>query len=452
MSFWLAPPGAAMQFGHLKRFDARHWSLNFPRPMMASLVTTGAHSLRVDAVFYRKNDLAGLIWEAEDRFDHPLLRYETARDFRRCRLSFRWRSQGVKALDAVDGPTLTIEGRDGAGVPRAWYVRLWNYAQGTPQDAVVSLDFAQLDGGFLLPEEADPVWAADVDRMFISLVPPGYSGVDAPLDAVAEGWAELSEIACEGAGSVLAVGDGLVPEHRLRIATGYDDLYHLAPERVLRNIAWLGYRGAINHYVGMSHYFRLGLDGKVTLGLNGPCLAWHQDFAARARALGFDVIFSLSYELLDQHCPEAWKQRAADGTPALTGWVPPSTLLSPANPDAMAYLQGIARAFAAVARDAGLPVRFQVGEPWWWVRGDGRICLYDGAAQAAFAPVDIEDVRLQLNAGQNATLDAAGAVLAQSTADLCAAVKAAAPDAETLLLVFLPTVLDGWRSSAPMCR
>jgi hypothetical protein len=39
------------------------------------------------------------------------------------------------------------------------------------------------------------------------------------------------------------------------MCTGYDDLYHLTPERVLRNIVWLGYRGAINHYVGMSHYF-----------------------------------------------------------------------------------------------------------------------------------------------------------------------------------------------------
>jgi hypothetical protein len=132
-------------------------------------------------VFYRQDDLAGLIWEAEDRFDHPLLRYETARDFRRCRLRFRWRSGGLKPLDAVDGPTLTVEGRDAAGNARAWYVRLWNYAQGTPEDAVISLDFARVDGGFLLPGEADPVWAGDIDRMFISLVPPAYTGADAPL-------------------------------------------------------------------------------------------------------------------------------------------------------------------------------------------------------------------------------------------------------------------------------
>src|SRR3546814_12369537 len=63
------------------------------------------------------------------------------RSFRRCRLRFRWRSSGVKALDAVHGPTLTIEGRDESGAARSWYVRLWNYAQGSGEDAVISLDF-----------------------------------------------------------------------------------------------------------------------------------------------------------------------------------------------------------------------------------------------------------------------------------------------------------------------
>ena len=80
------------------------------------------------------------------------------------------------------------------------------------------------------------------------------------------------------------------------------------------------FRAIINHYVGMSHYFRLGTDLLAADGgLNGPCAAWHRDFLARAKALGFEVILSLSFELLDQHCPDAWKQRSADGAPALTG-------------------------------------------------------------------------------------------------------------------------------------
>ena len=108
-----------------------------------------------------------------------------------------------------------------------------------------------------------------------------------------------------------------MPEHRLRIATGYDDLYHLTPARVLRNCLQLGYRGPINHYVGMSHYFRLeansgGFYISLAAGrLNAPCAAWHRDFAERAKALGYELILSLSYELLDQHVWGDWKQRAA---------------------------------------------------------------------------------------------------------------------------------------------
>jgi uncharacterized protein (TIGR02217 family) len=443
MGHWLAPPGSAKVLGTMKRFDARYWTVDFPRPMMASAVTTGPLSLRVEAVFYRANDLAGLIWEAEDRHDHPLLRYETARDFRRCRLGFRWRSGGIVPLDAPHGPTLTIEGRDEAGAARSWYVRLWNYASGAPEDAQVTLDFAAVAGGWA---GEDPVWAGDVDRMFVSLVAPGYDGGDALLAAPAEGWAEMSAIACEGSGSVLSLGDALVPEHGLRIATAYDDLYHLTPARLLRNVLWLGYREVINHYVGMSHYFRLGAEGgqlRATVpGLNAPCAAWHRDLLERAAAVGIEVILSLSYELLAMHCPEPWKQRAANGDPALTGWDPPSALLTPAKAEAMAYLEGIALELAGLAEAAGQRVRLQIGEPWWWVMGDGRICIYDAAAVAAFAPVPIADMRAALGPAEKAALDAAGAVLAASTAALTAAVKAGHPGAETLLLAYLPSVLD----------
>jgi hypothetical protein len=142
---------------------------------MASVVTTAPDALRVDAVFQKADDLIGLIWESADRWDHPLLAYDTDRDYARLTLTFRWRSGGVLPLDAVNGPTLTIEGRDAAGQARAWYVRLWNYASGTPTDAQVTLPFSALSGGFLLPGEADPVYPTDIDRMFISLVAPGYS-------------------------------------------------------------------------------------------------------------------------------------------------------------------------------------------------------------------------------------------------------------------------------------
>ncbi|MEH3046234.1 DUF2460 domain-containing protein [Sphingomonas adhaesiva] len=446
MGHWLATERVEQASDMVTRFDPVFWTVNFPRPMMAAVTTTAADALRVDAVFYRRDDLAGLIWESADRHDHPLLRYETDRDYRDCVLSFRWRSAGVLALDAVNGPVLTIEGRDAQGQARAWYVRLWNYAVGTPTDARVTIDFATIQGGFLLPGEADPVWAGDIDRMFVSLVAPGYDAAGGALPVPVEAWVELSEIACAGAGSVLPIGDVVVPGHDLRIASGYDDSYHLTPARLLRNALHLGYRGGIVHYVGMSHYFRLDAALLATAAggvLNVACAAWHADFARRAQALGYELIWSLSYELFDAHCPPPWKQRAADGSPALTGWSPPSTLLSPTQGDAMAYLQSVARAFVAIGNAAGLAPRFQVGEPWWWVTPDNaRPCLYDASAVAALSPVPIATVRGPLDAAQRATLDRAGAALATSTAALMAAVKASRADCVTYLLTYLPTVLD----------
>lgn len=445
MAYWLASERTVHAEGVISRFDPAYWTVNFPRPMMASVTTTAADALRVDCVFYRQDDLAGLIWEAEDRFDHVLLAYATGRDFRKCRLGFRWRSSGVMALDQVNGPVLTIEGRDAEGEPRAWYVRLWNYAEGDPEDALVSLDFASLDGGFLLPGEADPVFAGDVDRMFVSLVPEGFTGEDAALADMAEGWAELSEIACEGSGSVLAIGDVVVPEHGLGIANGYDDCYHLTPARVLRNALQLGYRRSIVHYVGMSHYFRLepnsgGYYASLAGGvLNAACAAWHADFAARAKALGYSIIWSLSYELLDQHCWGDWKQRAFDGSPALTGWEPPSALLSPAHAGAMSYLRNVALAFAAIGEAAGLALRFQIGEPWWWVMADGRLCIHDDAARAALGDPAEQNVR---GTPDTAVLDAAGELLADSTLALRDVLRDADPGAEVLLLAYLPTLLN----------
>lgn len=454
MTFWLADKRTAQASDWIQRFDPRFWTVDFPRPMLAAATVPAPDTLRIDAVFHTAADLAGIIWESADRLSHPLLSYATDRDYAHTILSFRWRSAGVLPLDAINGPTLTIEGRDAAGAPRAWYVRLWNYAVGTPEDAVVTLPFSALAGGFVLPGEADPVHPGDIDRMFISLVAPGYAAAStAALPAPVEGWAELGEIRCEGHRAMLAVGDVMVPPHPTGIATGYDDAYNQTPTRLLRAIRGLGYRGSIDHYVGMSHFMRLAADGAGGYRVDGalpvlasPAIAWHRAFFAEAQAMGYSVIASLSYELLAQLCPPAWQQRASDGSPGRTGYDPPSALLSPANPAAMAWVQEAAKAFVALMIEAGLPVRFQVGEPWWWVNPGGQICLYDDAARAAFGgdPPVIADLRGALSASEQALLDEAGAALAASTAALGEAVRAVpgAGEVEFLLLAFLPTVFD----------
>lgn len=453
MAFWLAKTREGQDSDWIQRFDPRFWTVNFPRPMTASVVSTAPDALRVDAVFLRRADLAGLIWDSVDTLDHPLLAYQTDRDHSRTTLSFRWRSGGIIPLDALNGPTLTIEGRDASGSPHIWLVRMWNYAVGTPEDAQITIDFSNISGGFLLPEEADPVWPKAIDRLFISMVAPDYDGAStAPLTEPVEGWVEMSDIRCTGHRAMLEIGDAIIPPHGLSMATAFDDCGTQTPARLLRGVRQLGYRGSIVHYVGMSHYFRLAHSGGAYLAggagdpLCEPARRWHLAFFAECDRLGFSPIASLSYELLAQHCPDAWQQRAYDGAPSRTGWDPPSALLSPAHAEAMDWLRAVGTAFTELMIEADVPVRFQVGEPWWWIFADGRICLYDDAAVAAFggAPPAIPDLRASMSAAQKALLDQAGALLADSTAALVSAVRAAAAPApvEALVLVFPPTLLD----------
>ena len=436
----------------IKRFDPTYWTVDFPRPMMAAVTTIGADALRVDLAFTGKGNLAGLIWESVDRWDHPIIAYATRRDYRHCVLSFRWRAAGVKALDAVHGPVLTIEGRDASGAPRTWYVRLWNYAVGSAADAVVTLNVDALAGGFLHPGEADPVWAGDVDRMMLSIVPPDYDAAVGDYAAMADAWVELSDISCDGSASVLDIGDAMVPGHGLSIATAYDDCYNQTPARVMRAVQALGYDGPLLHYTGMSHAMRLAkVAGAWRTSVAGgvlctPARAWHAALADAAASHGWGIIWSISYELFADYCRPEWMQRASDGSAALTGWVPPSALLPPANAEAMGYLALVARAFVSIAKTKGLAVQVQIGEPWWWVTADRRICLYDASASAALGAlsVPIPDMGAVLSVAQKAMLDAGGAILAASTAALVSAIRdeAGAGGATCLLLAYLPTVLD----------
>lgn len=448
MNLWFTRRDAKIKQTHVKRFDPLHWSVDFPRGTIASIVTAGdAHSLKVQCEFLRKGDLIGLIWDSEDGLAHPAHARETAHDYSHCVLKFRWQSSGVMALDAANGPTLTIEGTDAAGASRSWFVRLWNYASGTPTDALVTLDFDALDGGFGLPADADRVDPTRIERMFVSLVAPAYEeGSQEIFPGPLPGSVTMSGISCDGSGSVLSINDAMVPEHQLRIATAYDDSYNVPPEKLVQAAERLGYRKVINHYIGMSHYFALSGTGELDASrtFNSAALEWHRGLAKAAKARGYELIWSLSYEILDMFCPGAWKQRAYDGTPALTGWEPPSALISPAKTEAIEFLGRVALELVAISQEAGLRPQVQIGEPWWWVMPDGAICLYDDAGKAALGgdPIEIPGVRGSLTGAQKELLDNAGVLLAASTTSIASAVKAAAPDANTLLLAYLPTVLD----------
>lgn len=449
MAFWLVHKRHGQHEDYIQRFDPRFWTVNFPRPMMASVIANGPDKMRVTCEFQHRGELCGLIWESADTLDHPLLAYRTDRNYSHTTLSFSWKSSGVMALDKPNGPTLTIEGRDAAGAARVWYVRLWNYASGTPNNATITLPFSKLSSGWALPGE--PVYPADIDRMFISLVPPNFQpGSTTPLAATQTGTVTIKDIRCDGERAMVPIGDVILPPHDVQMATAYDDSYNQTPERLVRNILALGYRGRILHYVGMSHFFALQRTGSSLLAKSDgaiclPAGLWHAQFLMACKEAGYEVILSLSYELFAQHCPPAWQQLAHDGEPARTGWVPPSALLSPANSNAMGWLRSVATNFVSLQLGVGLPVLFQIGEPWWWVTPGGKPCLYDAAAVATFggAPPVISSMTEPLDAAQQALLDQAGVVLAQSTIDLANAVRTASGGAaEIMLLAFTPTILD----------
>ena len=81
MRHWFTARDAPIERDTVKRFDPLHWTVDFPRGAMASVVTTSdGHGLSVEASFLRANDLVGLIWKSADDRAHPAHARETSRD------------------------------------------------------------------------------------------------------------------------------------------------------------------------------------------------------------------------------------------------------------------------------------------------------------------------------------------------------------------------------------
>ena len=64
MAYWLARERRGQESSFIQRFDPRFWRVNFPRPAMASVITTGPDSVQVDVELHHEGELVGLIWES----------------------------------------------------------------------------------------------------------------------------------------------------------------------------------------------------------------------------------------------------------------------------------------------------------------------------------------------------------------------------------------------------
>lgn len=470
----LVPLPPAARSGQIARFAPAWWTLDFNLPAAAGVVTEGADGLVVRALYRNDRDFVGLIWETEDRFGHPLHRYEAQPSYRGCRLRFRWIGDAQsKPLDVEDAPVLTIETYGGA----VHYVRLWNHrvlpnphaADDDPFDQTIEIDFDGLRSGFAPPdpEDREAVAAArvpvdEIRRLMLSIVPAAYvddaTAPSQPLPAPVDFSVVLRDIACLGENGLLARETAAQPVHALRMTDGYDNAYHLTPERVVASALQLGYREQWVLYLGISHFHALAWDAAADAfridpsqpALNGPAGFWLADFCARLATQGFTLWLSVSFEVLADFLPPAWAQRDHAGQPGLTGWTPPSALIAPTSAPALAWLASVAVAALDIATAAGLAPRWQIGEPWWW---DGsfdaqpRPHLYDlGTLEkyhqetGLFAPTPY----LQAVTGPPGPhlyfLQWCRDQLGAATETLKAAVTAAHPAAETALLLFTPQV------------
>lgn len=212
MSRLVTWPRRAEADATIRRFEPAYWTVDFPLPMMASVITTGPDALRVRAVFRTNRDLAGLIWHTEDRADHGLFAYHRARDCRGCVLEFDWFSSGIRPMDRLQSVSLTVETyRNGTH-----YVRLWNYAtSGTPDACHIRMVLDETTrGGFYADA---PVPWHDVKRLFISLQPL----------AAGRGDCALAAPAAPGTSTItLNVGDGgpIAPGARVYILGSHPDV------------------------------------------------------------------------------------------------------------------------------------------------------------------------------------------------------------------------------------
>lgn len=277
---------------------------------------------------------------------------------------------------------------------------------------------------------------------------------------------DISNISVTGANSTLPIRTAHLPHHLLRMTDGYDNAYPMTPERIVEQVYRLGYRDFYVLYMGISKLHSMSWnagEGRYIVDpakpkLNAPTVQFLTDLFARLHDKGFRIIVSVSFEILARFVPTAWRQLDYAGNPSQTGWTPPSSLVAPTHPAALAYLADLFLACLALV-PAGAEKHFQVGEPWWWDGSFGTNAphIYDPVTMAAYTAETGQPVptpRLTTIYGQPAAqhlpyLEWCRDQLGDATAYLVNAVKAVHATAKSYLLIFTPQLLN---DAAPMLR
>lgn len=269
------------------------------------------------------------------------------------------------------------------------------------------IDFDNLKQG-VHPGSATPIPCKGIRKVMFPIMPAFYDKENPTHTGVSvKGTVHFTNWSISGGDLSRNIEYPPATDHnRYKICEGYDDEYYRNPRRLIRGLQALGYTGAINLYIGASHYYDFygiegsekTLDNQVMItnddGLNAASREWLHYFFKEAAAAGFaKITVSVSMESL--HIPNEWQQKMFDGSPGRTGWEPPTYFYSPTNEAVKQRFRQIIKTLIGMVDLTQVAPVIQLGEPWWWwqefVPGDvntpypGRPpCFYDDATKALF--------------------------------------------------------------------
>ena len=436
----------------MQRFDPRYWCVNFNTTAAGSVICTADDALLVTCNFRTDADLIGLYWYSDDTYSHANYRYESNYDYSTTILDFDFVLTNIRALDAVNGPTLTINHLDGT----VDYVRLSNYiTSGTSSAGHVHLAFASVGSGWDGTGTID--WTT-VSNLMLSLVNDSFTaGSGVALVTQEVGTIAISNITVTG--PTLAQDMTSLAAHDLRMTDGYDDSYPQTPTRFIQQMYQLGYRDWYSIYIGISHHqdviwdndesrFVVNPSGRI---INDATQAWFNSLLSELQSNGFTkVVISVSYEVVHYLMPSGWQQYDADGHPGLSGWSPPSEFITPSNTAPLNYLADVVKAIFALF-PVGMTQYIQVGEPWWWDNSftTHEPCFYDSYTIAAYTsetglpvPKPYLTSTTQSTVGYENFLNWLAQKLGDSTHYIVNQVRQTYPDAASAILFYTPQIFS----------
>ncbi len=445
----------------IDRFSPKFWRVVGPQTM--SFAITG-YGNGFEASFRSRTttDLAGISWDSDDTKDHKLLAYETKYDYRGTIWDFDIElSASMPALNNETlTPTLTVYYREN-GIDKVAYIVLFNYAdRPASRTAHIHINWDTVKAGFTATETF-PV--SNIQRISFSAFTMSYKGqTTQPLPQAEDGYIRIINSVTTGPNAKLALSRVAVPAHAYGICTSYDDHYDLNPQRLVDNMAALGYQGLINHYCGMSKYPEMSWQAGINkwlipdpLSSNqdvvNPCTRkWHEHFARALHEAGMQPVFGVSFEMYSLAANEFWAQRDWNSNLGRTGYEPPSYFFSPCDQNALAYLHQVFLEFADTMAVGGCDVNMQIGEPWWWYnQGTDLPCVYDFPTKVAFnaetglyAP-DLGTIYEAMNKTGTPYDEFKNWLrnkLGQTCRDIRTKVKTKYPQAKVCPLIFFPTI------------